>query len=339
MQCVKHCNDPLRAVYFDQPVLQTLQMFIGEMLCWIPLLFMKNFTKPKGIESEPLITNENEVNNRRRPSWRDSIILAIPSTCDLLGTTLMNVGLVYTPVSIYQMTRGSVILIVGLFSVMFLKKKITKLEWISLFVVFSGVFLVGLSGYYEDQRHITEINEDHSLDIIVGMTLIFLGITMTAVQFVVEEHILSYLEVEPMEVVGYEGVYGTAVTIIGMIGGYFLNGKGYFDIVESFTQMIDNKIVLYTSFMIMISISVFNFCGISLTYCLSATSRSTIDTCRTLLVWLISMIIGWESLHSLQLGGFVLLVAGTLAFNGVIEPQSWEFVPLWLKEFESDNRT
>lgn len=337
MQCVKHCNDPLRSVYFDQPVLQTLQMFIGEMLCWIPFYFMK---RNRIINNDTVSLLPDITTTKKKPTWKDSIILSIPSTCDLLGTTLMNIGLIYTPVSIYQMTRGSVILIVGLFSVIFLKKRITKLEWISLFIVFSGVFLVGFSGYINDQRNVSVLGDDkQSLDIIVGMILIFSGITMTAVQFVVEEHILTYLDVEPMEVVGYEGTYGTLVTLLGMIIGYLINGRGYFDIIESFNQMFNNKIILYTSFMIMFSISVFNFCGITLTYSLSATSRSTIDTCRTLLVWIISMIIGWESLHLLQLNGFLLLVTGTLAFNGVIEPENWEFIPFWLKELESDVRT
>jgi hypothetical protein len=36
----------------------------------------------------------------------------------------MNVGLLYTPVSIYQMTRGALVLFVGVFSVLFLKRKL-----------------------------------------------------------------------------------------------------------------------------------------------------------------------------------------------------------------------
>jgi hypothetical protein len=35
---------------------------------------------------------------------------------------LMNVGLLYTPVSIYQMTRGALVLFVGVFSVLFLHR-------------------------------------------------------------------------------------------------------------------------------------------------------------------------------------------------------------------------
>lgn len=346
IQCIGHCSNPSKAEYFDQPVLQTLQMFMGELLCWIPILVLRyNRQKCKAGDAEeernPLLEPVGSTTTRKPSGIRDTIALAIPSTCDLLGTTLMNIGLLYTPVSIYQMTRGSVILIVGLMSVIFLKKRITKIEWLSLFVVFLGVFLVGLSGYMEDQKEVSSVlsSGDVSFDIIVGMVLVFLGITMTAVQFVVEEHILSYLQVEPLEIVGYEGFFGSAVTMLAMLCGYVVYGQGYFDIVSSFKQMVENRTILTTSFLIMLSISVFNFCGITLTSILSATSRSTIDTTRTLLVWAISLAIGWESFHFLQLLAFALLVMGTLSFNGVIQAENWRMIPSWLKDLEGDVRT
>ncbi|OBZ75567.1 Solute carrier family 35 member F6 [Grifola frondosa] len=41
MQCVENCNDPNPAhhVLYEQPVWQTLQMFLGEMLCFLPVIF------------------------------------------------------------------------------------------------------------------------------------------------------------------------------------------------------------------------------------------------------------------------------------------------------------
>ena len=350
MQCVRNCDGVGEARYFDQPVLQTLQMFSGEMLCWIPLLLMKYFLanpargehEHSRLIEEGAAGEDGAVAKRRRPTMRESLVMAVPSMCDLCGTTLMNVGLVYTPVSVYQMTRGSIILIVGLMSVMFLQKRITRLEWMSLFVVFLGVFLVGLSGYLDGRNAASSaaaVAPVVSFDIVIGMTLVFLGITLTAVQFVVEEHILLYLKVEPMEVVGYEGLYGTGLTVLAMVVGWVAYGQGYFDLATAFRQMFGSAVILLTTVLIMVSICMFNFCGISLTSLLSATSRSTIDTSRTLLVWLISLALGWESFHWLQLLAFGLLVGGTLAFNGVIQPENWSVVPGWLKDLEENIHT
>lgn len=42
----------------------------------------------------------------------------------------MNVGLLYTPVSIFQMTRGALVLFVGTFSVIFLKRKLWLYQYV-----------------------------------------------------------------------------------------------------------------------------------------------------------------------------------------------------------------
>ena len=64
----------------------------------------------------------------------------------------------------------------------------------------------------------------------------------------------------------------------------------------------------------------FNFFGLSVTRSVSATSRSTIDTCRTLFIWLVSLAVGWESFKWLQVIGFIMLVYGTFLFNDIIRP-------------------
>lgn len=53
---------------------------------------------------------------------------------------------------------------------------------------------------------------------------------------------------------------------------------------------------------------------------MSATARSTIDTCRTLFIWVVSLGLGWETFKWLQVLGFALLVYFTFLFNGIVEP-------------------
>src|ERR1700736_5968275 len=64
----------------------------------------------------------------------------------------------------------------------------------------------------------------------------------------------------------------------------------------------------------------FNFFGLSVTRNVSATARSTIDTCRTLFIWIVSLFLGWETFKWLQVAGFALLVYGTFLFNGIVQP-------------------
>lgn len=58
----------------------------------------------------------------------------------------MFVGLTQCAASIYQMMRGAIVLITAFFSVIFLKRKQYSHHLISLFLIVSGVALVGYSG-------------------------------------------------------------------------------------------------------------------------------------------------------------------------------------------------
>jgi len=51
----------------------------------------------------------------------------------------------------------------------------------------------------------------------------------------------------------------------------------------------------------------------------SAAQRSTVDTCRTLIIWLFFLSIGKEKFLVGELVGFFLLIIGTLAYNEIIE--------------------
>jgi hypothetical protein len=142
---------------------------------------------------------------------------------------------------------------------------------------------------------------------------------------------------EPIRVVGWEGFFGFFVTLIGMIILHFSIGTGYFNAREGLYQMTHYRSIAVSSLLIMISIgyvfhatfhhhisltcsSGFNFFGLSVTRTVSATSRSTIDTCRTLFIWVVSLGLGWETFKWLQVLGFALLVYGTFLFNDLIRP-------------------
>lgn len=193
MQCVANCDspDPRDHETFEQPVIQTLQMFIGESGCWLVVfanyLYRRYITPstttpaddiayqpvngddetepltgrrhdgtardeeidPSDAPFKPSVDAEAEGGQRRPLTGRSIVLLALPACCDIAGTTLMNVGLLFVAASIYQMTRGALVLFVGLFSVIFLKKHLTPVKWASLCIVVLGVAVVGLAGALE----------------------------------------------------------------------------------------------------------------------------------------------------------------------------------------------
>ncbi|KAF2738816.1 integral membrane protein-like protein [Polyplosphaeria fusca] len=366
MQCVSNCDSPVPKYrkHFEQPVLQTLQMFIGEMGCWLVIgafsLYTRYAASKAGYEPIPSSSDEHAgietpasedsetapVANPLRPAHPDDegrvplegmnvLLLALPACCDIAGTTLMNVGLLFVAASIYQMTRGALVLFVGLFSVWFLKRHLGLYKWFSLFVVVFGVAIVGLAGaitrddkarpgaaslsaFGGEGVHDEAISQ--AAMTVVGVLLIAGAQIFTATQFVLEERLMEKYAMEPIKVVGWEGIFGFLVTLIIMIILHFAVGTGYFNATEGLYQMTHYRAIAVSSILIMISIGGFNFFGLSVTRTVSATSRSTIDTCRTLFIWVVSLGLGWETFKWLQVLGFALLVYGTFLFNDLVRP-------------------
>ncbi|GJJ11945.1 hypothetical protein Clacol_006183 [Clathrus columnatus] len=236
--------------------------------------------------------------------------------------------------------------------------------WAALITVMLGVSIVGLSGSMITESHqvpslsgeeqglnLTNIGEglvaaskvliralkrEEGEDIpqvtsaIVGVFFIVFAQLFTATQFVVEEKLLSKYNVDPLVAVGYEGFFGTiSILLLIPILSFtpLRNLSSYFNLREGWNQIISTPSVLWTSIAIAISISLFNGFGLSVTRHLSATARSVIDSCRTLLIWIVSVFIGWEFLvfptSLLQLCGFGMLVYGTFLFNNLISPPSF----------------
>ncbi|KAL5877800.1 hypothetical protein ACKVWC_006947 [Pyricularia oryzae] len=375
-QCVRNCEDPdpKKRVHFEQPVIQTAQMFVGEMGCWLVIGLMslrerymarKQAAGYEAVRSSDDVPDADDASvhsttalngtGAGKPVYaHDSMLagirvflLAIPAICDICGTTLMNAGLLMVAASIYQMTRGALVLFVGLFSVVFLRRRLHLFQWLSLVGVVTGVAIVGLAGaIYPDKAKPGSPHSEvvptstpfqaastaeggldaNALRAVVGVLLIAGAQIFTATQFVVEEWLLERSTIEPIRVVGWEGIFGFSVTVLGMIVMHLAIGRtetgkyGYFDMVEGWRQMVENPRVLISSVLIMISIGGFNFFGLSVTRTVSATSRSTIDTCRTLFIWIVSLGLGWETFKWLQVLGFGFLVYFTFLFNGIVQP-------------------
>jgi len=364
LQCVRNCDskDPKQRHTFEQPVVQTAQMFIGEMGCWLVVagfsIVERLTSRSRGYtpisteggpnENNPILKPLIAKDEDRTPMTGSKVLLlALPACCDITGTTLMNVGLLFVAASIYQMTRGALVLFVGVFSVIFLRRRLFAYQWTALVIVVVGVGLVGLAGALAsdhqgkvEPRSVVEAvtllarsateqvkataRTPEALRTIIGVLMIAGAQIFTATQFVLEEFLLEKYAIEPLKVVGWEGVFGFLITVIGMAILHFAIGRtdagryGYFDVVEAWRELTEYRAIAISSVLIMISIGGFNFFGLSVTRSISATSRSTIDTCRTLFIWIVSLALHWETFKWLQIVGFVLLVYGTFLFNDIV---------------------
>ncbi|KAG0240280.1 hypothetical protein B0O80DRAFT_455400 [Mortierella sp. GBAus27b] len=354
--CVENCDnpDPTTRKHFEQPIWQTLNMFVGETLCLIVASLFAHFAGrygrakwadlflddeeedvPAVIESDGLIVPPAHAptkQEKRKLEGPYVLLLWLPTLCDMTASTLMNVGLLYCAASVYQMLRGALVIFTGLLSIIFLKRRLLAFEWFALFTIVMGIATVGLASIV-DTKPTNPVVGDKEPDAdeaikaakaLLGIFLVLFAQIFTAAQFVIEEKFLGGFHIAPLRAVGYEGLFGTITVIVGMILFHFTYGVthpgSFFDLTTGWEQIKSNPQVWIPAIFMLFCISSYNFFGISVTKTIHATSRSTIDSCRTLFIWAISIYLGWEKFLPLQVVGFVMLVYGTFVFNGVIEP-------------------
>jgi len=120
----------------------------------------------------------------------------------------MNVGLILTPVSIYSMSKGVLVLWVGVLSVIFLGRRLWLYQWASLVTVTLGVCLVGLSGSLvkkelndlpSDQANVINAfaniarrGDDDPAKVALGVILILFAQVFTASQFVSRHGLVKF---------------------------------------------------------------------------------------------------------------------------------------------------
>lgn len=311
-------------IQFTHPYFQCANMFIGEFCCLFVFLIRRALNKKQADDGKvPLSPGAQMANQTQLKTSINPLYLAIPATCDLVSSTLMFIALTQCAASVYQMMRGMIVIITALMSMLFLGKKQYIHHWLSLLSIISGVAVVGMIGVMMSNKD--GESEGTTPTSTLGVVLIILSQCFTGIQFISEEKILAGYYLDPLLIVGLEGFWGCLYYVIllpifqhvNCDGALCHNGK-LEDSAKAFQEFGEQPRLILMSLAIIVSIGSFNACGVTITKNASAAQRSTVDTCRTLLIWCISLILGWEKFYWQELVGFFLLVCGTLVYNEII---------------------
>lgn len=324
----------------------TFGMFIGEMFSligYIVTMIQKKQKEKSKINDESLITDGSEDNgNQHEPPKPEAsnFIFASTAMCDLCATTLNTFGITYLSSSIYQMFRGFELLFIMLFSKIFLGNHIYRHHALGVGSVITGLFCVGLTAVL--------YNGADAKNPYVGMLFLFCAQFFSSTQYTIQEKLVKSYSVNSFQLVGFEGLWGALMYTLILFIFQHVNCGGWSDTLRSFCieneygefrledtlfafrQMGDNWKLMFAVITHVISIALYNFVGINLTQLVSSTARAIVDTVRTVFVWLFFLIPspirvegGKEEFHVLQFFGFILLIAGTLIYNEIVELKFW----------------
>ena len=156
-----------------------LVMFIGESM-GIPVFYLF-FKKKEELKEETEEEKKPEINK---------FLLAIPAFLDSSSTGLANIGLILLPASIYQMLKGSLIVMTFLMSKFIVKNKHTLDHYVAVPLSTLGVVLVGLSAYMNADEE-TDKDTSDAKTTLLGIILMLIAMFILSIQFCFDEHWMS----------------------------------------------------------------------------------------------------------------------------------------------------
>ncbi|CAL6005980.1 Transmembrane_domain-containing protein [Hexamita inflata] len=314
----------LPAIPYDHAYMQTIFMYLGQFLDVIIVLIQK-FTNKRQNIAQSESSDSLDQNSLPNFSVNSFLTFFAPTFVDVIGSTLYNLSLNYALVSVCQMVRNCSVVFVALFSALSFKhyrKTFDLPQFVGLLVLIIGMVAICTVSYYRDQDQKSAPNN------VLGIILVIVGSAFSSLVFVMEEVILRKVHVSGMAVVASEGFWGMTVY-------YFLiftlnlstdkNGKRIEDLA-AFNYQMKDQFLLWFLIMYILSIVFYSLSSIQITNHVNAVARSMFDSTKTILVWGISLCLGWEKLDAVgtpvKLVGYIFVVCGTMIYNMV-----WKIVP------------
>lgn len=127
---------------------------------------------------------------------------------DFLTSTMQFMALNFISGSAYQMFRGGAIVTTYLFSVLFFKQEVKRKQVIGTSIALVGIIIIGVANViYAPSSESTKLE-------IIGYILVISSLVTNGFLFSFEQKLFETFYLEPMEVVGYEGLFGTILCLI-----------------------------------------------------------------------------------------------------------------------------
>ncbi|KAI7891613.1 uncharacterized protein EV154DRAFT_420139 [Mucor mucedo] len=289
-------------------------IFLGEIIC---ILVIHLVTKTPSLLDRSMLeavqphsnnyTDYNDWTIPRTSTWSwPAAWFILPSACDLIATTLLNLGLIYTTPSAYQMLKSSIVGFSAIFSCIFLSRKFLHREWFSIMAILLGTATIIWSVIYK-----VEVNY-------LGPVLLLVAQLFVAGQFILEEYLMDRYHLDPVRAMGIEGIFGTLLLGVSLSVAAFV-GQGEFDISRGFHDLFGASALWQSALLLAFMVAIFNFFGLAVSTSIGVPGRSMIDSLRTLLTWVFAIHFGWDSFSWLEMAGFSILVVGVFIFNGVFK--------------------
>ncbi len=333
---------PLGIKYAGHQKFITFCMFNGELLCLL-MYWIKEGRFKKRQKSEALIETGKDEETKKDKKEAKIWYFLFPALFDIVGSSIGSISLTFLPSSIYQMFRGAIILFTCTASIIFLKSKYYRQHFLGISIAVLGLAIVGLNAVFKNKDKKKNDDEDSQENIAFGIFLVILSQLFSSFLFIAEEKILKGCSIHPLKAVGLEGMWGVLCYIILLFIFYFIRCEDWPDFLKNgvcihntegeyrfenaifaLQQIYDSGELKGYLTLYIISIAFFNFSGLTISKYVSSTSRTVVDTLRTIVIWTFFLTMPFvpedtkEEFSWLQLFGFSILVLGGVIYNEIL---------------------
>jgi len=305
-------------------------MFVGESLVLFVYCYSARKARAREFREADFAASSHLIRSPTRTT--PFYVFLLPASCDVLGTGIGGVGMLYISASVWQMMRGSLLIFTSILSVVFLRKKLQAYNWVAVLFSACGLALVGVSAILDEAEDKVSSNSG-GIMVVIGMLLTMVSQFFAASQMVVEEKFVKGYKCPPEQVVGSEGVWGISLMIVILSVMYFIPGgdvKSYENAVDSIHMLVNSGALMAFCLLYLFSISAFNFLGVTIAGKLSAVTRTINDALRTSIVWSVQLFVyyalgsenygtPWKAHSWMQLIGFAFLILGSLVNHAIVK--------------------
>jgi len=338
-------------VPFEKPWFQTEAMFVGmfgclavyEVLECIKRCQKKDPARQNLVDGEESVQSDASGSEKKAPSkLKQYVLVMAPALCDMFATAMMNIGLLWIPASVWQMLRGSMTIFSAFFSKFFLHRRLYASHWIGVCVVAFALVVVAFSSLMPGirEKKDTESSSDLSQssngehdptvgESALGCALVVIAQIIQASQIVIEEHLLKGISLNPVLIVGLEGMWGFMSCCLLLVVVSYVPGKLHEDTPDTLYMFFKNTKIFLVGLLYITAILCYNLFGMFVTKYTSAVMRTILEGLRCACIWMTNLFIHyvfhpkkmgevWNDWSYLQLCGFLFLLLGMFIYNKIL---------------------
>lgn len=203
----------------------------------------------------------------------------MPAITDLIASGSTLIADTMTSTVNGHLVRSTNVVVVALLSHICLKRALRVFEWFGIFLVSASVAArtVAVSG-----------SEGSSESL--GLLLAFIGTLATAAQYVQEEWLILKFSVDPLEAVGFQGLFGLPLATAALL---LANAYGLEDLSANFYQLRSKpEVFAVLALAFLVTCAAFNATGVIVTKTSTCVHRAVLVTLRVVPIYIITVAAG-----------------------------------------------